>query len=111
MHMHIKETHTHFRGPGLLLIKCMPSSVNTERCKTEDKSAAIDATLRLLQLTCNIQDELTKRHIICIKIEIHPMGMSKKKVPVFYLKKTTQATKDVKYENYGKIRRFTSEQG
>lgn len=85
--MHIKETHTHFRGPGLLLIKCMPSSVNTERCKTEDKSAAIDATLRLLQLTCNIQDELTKRHIIYIKIEIHPMGMSKKRSQYFIWRK------------------------
>lgn len=96
MHMHIKETHTHFRGPGLLLIKCMPSSVNTERCKTEDKSAAIDATLRLLQLTCNIQDELTKRHIICIKIEIHPMVMSKKKGPDILFEENNTSNKGCK---------------
>lgn len=45
----------------------MPSSLNTEWCKTADKSAAIGATLRLLQLICNIQEEWTKFHIICIE--------------------------------------------
>jgi len=38
-----------------------------EECNTEDKSAAIGATLRLLQLTCNIQEERTKCNIIYSK--------------------------------------------
>lgn len=61
--------HTHLRGPGSSSIKCIPSSANTQVCKTDDKSAAIDTTLRLLLLTCNIQEERTKRHIIYIRIE------------------------------------------
>lgn len=57
--------HTHFKGPEVLLNSCMFTSRNIELCKTEDKSAAIGATLRLLQLTCNNQEERTKCHIIC----------------------------------------------
>jgi hypothetical protein len=41
----------------------MLSSLNNKGCKTDDKRAAIEATLRLLQFVCNIQDEWTKFHI------------------------------------------------
>jgi len=42
----------------------MPSSPKTDACNTQERSAAMGATLRLLQLACSIHEELTNCHII-----------------------------------------------
>uniref|UniRef100_A0A7C9D7X3 Uncharacterized protein n=1 Tax=Opuntia streptacantha TaxID=393608 RepID=A0A7C9D7X3_OPUST len=56
----------HFRGPWVLSANtCMPSSPKTDACNTQERSAAMGATLRLLQLACSIHEELTNCHIIC----------------------------------------------
>ena len=59
-----REKITHFKGPGALSTSCMLSSSKTEGCKTDERRAAIEATLRLLQFTCKIQEEWTNCHII-----------------------------------------------